>query len=466
MIDSPRKVGLTARLRAVFFVVAAFVCAAGLSASLAFDPAWADVRKTDVILGQNVESRGLQASQCPSVDAEYALLIDKDGKVFFERGATEPAKIASMTKIMTAIVALENSELTDTVVVDYEAATVGEASASLLEGDSMDMKTALYALLVPSGNDAAIAIAKTVGAKMDPQSDDPEAVFVEAMNRKAAELGCRDTVFENPHGLDHEHFAGDFHSTAADMGVIVRCAMDNEQFRSIVGGGDAEISVTSADGSVRDIALVSTDELVGVYDGICGVKTGTTEEAGYCFAGAVVRDEGTFYSVVMNSPSSEQRFQDTVNLMDWAYEHLVAYPFENSTQSITSYAGGSAQDVPLIAQFPHSDWIDRSVPVVLAESGAAATVFDLSGNISQSIEYDEIHGDVHAGDVVGTITFLQRNQVLDTIDLVAAEDVAAPTFFEGVGIWWDRLFRGFSGDASVADEVIYNETPILLDKTA
>ena len=152
--------------------------------------------------------------------------------------------------------------------------------------------------------------------------------------------------------------------------------------------------------------------------------------------------------------------------MDWAYEHLVAYPFENSTQSITSYAGGSAQDVPLIAQFPHSDWIDRSVPVVLAESGAAATVFDLSGNISQSIEYDEIHGDVHAGDVVGTITFLQRNQVLDTIDLVAAEDVAAPTFFEGVGIWWDRLFRGFSGDASVADEVIYNETPILLDKTA
>ena len=466
MIDSPRKVGLTARLRAGFFVVAAFVCAAGLSASLAFDPAWADVRKTDVILGQNVESRGLQASQCPSVDAEYALLIDKDGKVFFERGATEPAKIASMTKIMTAIVALENSELTDTVVVDYEAATVGEASASLLEGDSMDMKTALYALLVPSGNDAAIAIAKTVGAKMDPQSDDPEAVFVEAMNRKAAELGCRDTVFENPHGLDHEHFAGDFHSTAADMGVIVRCAMDNEQFRSIVGGGDAEISVTSADGSVRDIALVSTDELVGVYDGICGVKTGTTEEAGYCFAGAVVRDEGTFYSVVMNSPSSEQRFQDTVNLMDWAYEHLVAYPFENSTQSITSYAGGSAQDVPLIAQFPHSDWIDRSVPVVLAESGAAATVFDLSGNISQSIEYDEIHGDVHAGDVVGTITFLQRNQVLDTIDLVAAEDVAAPTFFEGVGIWWDRLFRGFSGDASVADEVIYNETPILLDKTA
>ena len=466
MIDSPRKVGLTARLRAVFFVVAAFVCAAGLSASLAFDPAWADVRKTDVILGQNVESRGLQASQCPSVDAEYALLIDKDGKVFFERGATEPAKIASMTKIMTAIVALENSELTDTVVVDYEAATVGEASASLLEGDSMDMKTALYALLVPSGNDAAIAIAKTVGAKMDPQSDDPEAVFVEAMNRKAAELGCRDTVFENPHGLDHEHFAGDFHSTAADMGVIVRCAMDNEQFRSIVGGGDAEISVTSADGSVRDIALVSTDELVGVYDGICGVKTGTTEEAGYCFAGAVVRDEGTFYSVVMNSPSSEQRFQDTVTLMDWAYEHLVAYPFENSTQSITSYAGGSAQDVPLIAQFPHSDWIDRSVPVVLAESGAAATVFDLSGNISQSIEYDEIHGDVHAGDVVGTITFLQRNQVLDTIDLVAAEDVAAPTFFEGVGIWWDRLFRGFSGDASVADEVIYNETPILLDKTA
>lgn len=465
MIDSSRIIFKTAPSRAVFAVLAA-VLSVSLVCGPAILPAWADVRKTDVVLGQNVEARGLQASQCPSVEAEYALLIDEDGTVYFERGATTPAKIASMTKIMTAIVALENSEMTDTVTVDYEAATVGEASASLWEGDTMDMQTALYALLVPSGNDAAIAIAKTVGAKMNPSADDPEVVFVQAMNTKAAEIGCRDTVFDNPHGLDHERYSGDFHSTAADMGAIVRYAMQNELFRTIVGGGDTTITVTAADGTPREISLVSTDELFGVYEGICGVKTGTTDDAGYCFAGAVTRDEGTFYSIVMNSPSSDQRFADTTALMDWGYEHLVFYPFANSPQTVAATVGGQTADVPLIAQLPHSDWIDVTVPVVLADSSAGATVFDLSGNISQTISYDDIHGEIRVGDVVGAITFQQRNQVLATVDLVAAQDVAAPDFFEGVGIWWDRLFRGFSGDPKVADEVIFNETPILLDKTA
>lgn len=466
MIDGSRNNLKAALNRAVFAVCAVLLCASLTAGPLSAESAWGDVRKTDVVLGQNIEARGLQASQCPSIEAEYALLIDDDGTVYFERGATTPAKIASMTKIMTAIVALENSQMTDTVVVDYEAATVGEASASLREGDSMDMQTALYALLIPSGNDAAIAIAKTVGAMIDPESDDPEQVFVDAMNQKAAEIGCRDTVFDNPHGLDHEQYAGDFHSTAADMGLIVRYAMDSDQFRTIVGSGDTTVTVTSSDGSAREISLVSTDELFGVYEGICGVKTGTTDDAGYCFAGAVVRDEGTFYSIVMNSPSNDQRFTDTTVLMDWGYEHLVFYPFANSPQTISSAAGGSVSDVPLIATLPHADWIDVTVPVVLADSDAGATVFDLSGNITQTISYDEIHGDVHAGDVVGTITFMQRNAAIATIDLVAAQDVAAPTFFEGVGIWWDRLFRGFSGDATVAEETVYNETPILLDKTA
>ena len=149
-------------------------------------PALADVRKADVVYGQTVDARGLSVAQCPNIDAEYALVMDADGTVYFERNATSPTQIASITKVMTAIVALDAVasgavSLDSTVTVSAAAAAVGESSAGLQEGDAMPLEVALKALLVPSGNDAAVAIAETVGGSED--------AFVAAMNAKAAELG-------------------------------------------------------------------------------------------------------------------------------------------------------------------------------------------------------------------------------------------------------------------------------------
>lgn len=428
--------------------------------------AYADARKTDIVLGQNIEARGLSASQCPSIESEYAILVDDEGRVLFERNASEAAKIASMTKIMTAVVAIENGELADVVTVDKEAATVGESSASLREGDSMTLESALSALMVPSGNDAAIAIAKAVGAKMNPDSADPQAVFVDAMNAKAQELGCRDTYFMNPHGLDIDRFSGDLHSTASDVALIVRYAMSNETFSKVVGQGDTVITVTGSGGTSRDITLVSTDELMGVYDGICGVKTGYTEDAGYCFAGAVKRDAGTFYTVVMNAPSSEQRFVDTQTLMDWGYDHMVSYPLAHSSQTVSMLTTAGAVDVPLVATIPHGDWVDVSIPATLSDPTAFVPVFDLSGNITQTLYANDVHGDIHAGDVIGSITYQQRGTTVAVEDIVATQDVTAPGFWDGVKVWWQRFIGGFTGKAPVAEAQLINESPLLLDKTA
>ena len=114
----------------------------------------------------------------------------------------------------------------------------------------------------------------------------------------------------------------------------------------------------------------------------------------------------------------------------------------------------------------HDDWIDRTVPATFADPECAVEVFDLNGNVSQTVQFNELHGTVKAGQVVGTVTFKQRNQVIATQDLVACKDVAAPNFFEGIGIAFDRFMRGFSGGDKTATSQLLNTTPLIVDKTA
>ena len=461
--NHPASSGRARFLACVLAFSLALASVVGLPAS-----ASADVRKADVVYGQTVESRGLSVAQSPNIDAEYAVVMDSNGTVYFERNAQSPTQIASITKIMTGVVALDAVagglvKLDTPVPVSANAAYVGESTADLQEGDVMDLGTALKALLVPSGNDAAVAIAECVGAKLggDSSPDAAMAAFVKAMNDKAAALGCADTVYENPHGLDYDAFAGNLHSTAADVAKVVQHAMTNETFRAIVGGGSTDIQVTRGAEKV-DIFLQTTDGFFDIYDYAIGVKTGFTQLAGASFAGAANNGELELYAIVINSSSESQRFVDAQNLCAWVYEHRVVYQLANSPQTTTM----NGAEVPVVAEVAHAGWIDKTVKATLSDPTAAVNIFDLNGNVSQSLEFDELTGDVRAGDKVGTIAFKQRNATIATMDLVACEDVAAPGFFEGIGIWWDRLFRGFSGQEQVARSVTVNETPLVVDKTA
>ncbi len=192
------------------------------------------------------------------------------------------------------------------------------------------MEDALTGLMVMSGNDAATAIATTAGAQIDPTSDDPYAVFIEAMNEKAKELGCTDTVFENPHGLDFDAWAGNLHSTTRDITKVFAAAMQNEDFRAIDNSDRTSIPVTSADGSARTVNLVVRNQIHG-QDGNIGGKTGTTDEAGNCFVGAFARDlGGEVYVAIFGAQTNEERFADTLTLANWYYDHMATVPFANT----------------------------------------------------------------------------------------------------------------------------------------
>lgn len=428
------------------------------------ETAHADVRKADKIAGSTVEQRNLTVADSPSVEAEYAALMDSKGNVYFERNAGEPAQIASITKVMTAVVTLDHADSNLQVIVTPDAAAVGESSAGLQEGDELDLDAALKALLVPSGNDAAIALAETVGAQLwaANESGAKGAVdaFVKEMNAKAAQIGCTDTIYENPHGLDDGEFAGDLHSTALDQLKVAQCAMTYPEIRSIVAGGSTSIQV-KRQGKRETVDLETTDALLESYDAAIGIKTGMTDLAGPCFMGAANKDDVELYAVVLDSADESERFTDAKLMFMWYYDHVKKLALANSEEWSSMRQNGVNSDVPVVAEVSHADWLDRTVEATLEDPSEEIEVFDLDGNVSQSLEFNELHGTINVGDTVGKIMYYQHNNVIAERKLVACEKVDAPNPLDTISITWQRFIGGFSGQPSQATSQIYNVMPII-----
>lgn len=446
----------TFRVHAAFAAAALTLCVS-LAAPAA---ALADVRDTDAICGKTQAENAQAAEDRPDIVATAAIVVGQDGTVYFERDADAELKIASLTKVMTAILALENAQPDDAVAVDKRAATVGQSTADLKEGDKLPLSEALKALMMPSGNDAAMAIATTVGAKIDPQSEDPYQAFIDAMNTKAAELGMNHTVFANPHGLDFDGWEGDFHSSARDVAIMFAHAMENEAFRAIIADPDNHITVTGADGSERTIDLKQRNEILG-QDGNIGGKTGGTYIALSNFAGAFNRDAGgEIYTVVLGSETSDTRWQDTRTLANWYYDHVVSYPIASSRRQAVTMEG-----TPLVGRAAHDDWTDKTVDVTVENPDQVAILFSLAGNLDASLEIDRLRGDVKSGDAAGELVLTQGDREIARTQLVAAENLSAPEGIDWLLVQFDRLVRGVLGENSTAEtqEVIVPVDPRELD---
>ena len=415
-------------------------------------PALAAQLDTDIVLGEAESVRQDAANDRPDISARNAIVVSKDGAVYFERAADDRVKIASITKIMTAIVAIENSSLEDTVTVDHAAATVGQSSAGLKEGDVLSMEEALRALLIPSGNDAAMAIATTVGAKIDPASTDPYGTFIQAMNNKAAELGMTNTKFTNPHGLDFDGWEGDMYSTARDVATMLSYAMTNETFRQIDGSDNDVIIVDAADGTQREIKMARYNTLLGT-EGNIGGKTGSTYEALDCFAGAYSREPGgELYTVVLGCEGVDVRLAESLALANWYYNHTVNYPVITTDTT-------DADGTPLVAAVPHADWTDKTVDVTVADPAQTVTVFSLAGDMEQDVQFDTLSGSVEEGQAAGTLTLTQDGTELARVDLVAAEDVDAPDPLSWVLVQIDRIVRFVTGEPASVEAEVYAEAP-------
>lgn len=224
----------------------------------------------------------------PSVSAQSAVLIEAEsGSVVFSKSADTPLPMASTTKIMTALVALELASPDTEIVVDAGAVGVEGSSIYLIENEKLTLEQLLYALLLESANDAATAIA--IGLCGSVES------FAKEMNRKAVDLGLKQTHFTNPHGLhDDEHF-----TTAYELALIARCALQNDVLRQIVSTRKTTIPHAGTEGSRL---LINHNKMLRLYEGCIGVKTGFTKASGRCLVSAAERDGVTLIAVTLNAP--------------------------------------------------------------------------------------------------------------------------------------------------------------------
>lgn len=256
----------------------------------------------------------------PSLQCTEAIAVDGDGNVLYTRNASTSMPMASITKVMTAVVALESGLPLDTAyTVSAAVANIGESSIGYAEGEQVTLNELMHGLLIHSGNDAALAIAECVAGS--------EQAFVDRMNSKAQELGMTGTHFANPHGLD----ADGHYSTAYDLVALARYAMEFPLIKSIVGSTSITLTVGG-----QPVTYASTDTMLNSYPGMQGIKTGYTYGAGRAFLGMATRGGTTIYVVILGTESDEQRFAETQTLLDWSFSH---YPEKTLLSPSTSAAG-------------------------------------------------------------------------------------------------------------------------------
>lgn len=362
---------------------------------------------------------GQTSLAAPEVEMAAGVLMAPDGRELWAREPDAQHAMASTTKIMTAVVVLENAALEESVTVSANAASVGESAADLRAGDKLTVAKMLEALLVKSGNDAAIALAEHVAGS--------EAGFVEMMNAKAAELGLSGTHFTNSHGLDESGH----HTTARDLGTVSRYAMAQPEFHRDVG-----LLSIALDSSRGTRTLHSSNELLLTYTGATGVKTGWTNDAGYCLVATAQRDEVELTAVVLGASSEESRFQQAAELLDWGFEHYRVQ--------------GLASAEETMGTVPVSDYLDVEV-VALLPRALTAGVFDLDGEIERTVTLaPEVEAPVAVDQRIGTLSITQGDRLIAQAPIVAGSSVRKPGILEAIWIAIQRVWRGIFGEPAVA----------------
>ena len=243
-----------------------------------------------------------------SISAEAWMLVDDNtGFVISQKYANEPAFMASLTKMMTCLLALENGNMTDTVKITEDVFIAKDSRVRL--GDGYVMSHLIDEMMLVSDNDAAYALAKQIGGDT--------LTFCEMMNEKAAYLGMTNTHFANPNGMPNfENY-----SSASDLIRLSRYCMRDSSFAQIVGTKEKDIPLTDG----RHMPCRNTNVLLTTYEGCIGIKTGFTRQAGNCLASAVTRGGITLYLVLLNSRSMSSRFTESAILLDYGFNVMKAY---------------------------------------------------------------------------------------------------------------------------------------------
>lgn len=333
----------------------------------------------------------------PKVNAISAVIVDGDtGRILWGKNENKPMAMASTTKIMTALVALENCDITKETTVSKNATLASPVKMHLAVGEKLTIEQLLYAMMLQSYNDSAVAVAEAVGGSVEK--------FCIMMNEKAKEIGCSDTVFETPNGLDK----GNHHSTAEDMSKIGVYALKNQNLMKIMNTRDYTFK-----SSKTTYSFVNKDRLLSEYEGAIGMKTGFTGKAGHCFVGAANRGDITLVSVVLASgwgtAGKSRKWIDTKALLNYGFNNYKKYSIINGSEKMNISIDKAEKE---IAELKYED----SVDLLLSENEKANLKIEneLPQNITAPINY---------GDSVGIGKIYTGNTLLKTVKIISAENI-------------------------------------------
>ena len=332
------------------------------------------------------------------ISAKSAILVDfNTGKVLYSKNENEPLAMASMTKVMSMLLIMEKIDdgslkYDDIVEISTESSSMGGSQIFLNPGDKYKVIDLLKGVAMASANDAVVALAeKTYGSKEH---------FIEAMNKKAESLGLKNTHFVNVHGLDEEgHY-----SSAYDMSVMARELLKHEKILDFTRV--YEEYLTKPDGS--QIWLVNTNKLVRFYDGVDGLKTGFTQNAGYCLTATGKKNNLRLISVVMGEESIEKRSSDTVKLLNYGFNTFKVNLIKNKSE--------------ILGKVNVQKGKKENVDVVLVND--LIELLNKPSNYKFKILVDKITAPVKKGDVIGKVKVLNDNGILiSEVDITVNENV-------------------------------------------
>ena len=350
-----------------------------------------------------------------SLNCRAAILVDQDtGTVLYEKNADEQVPIASITKVMTLLLtfeAIHNGQLTleTTVPVSEHAYHMGGSQIWLEPGEQFTLDEMIKAICVSSANDAAVAVAELVGGS--------EPAFVERMNARAAELGMEHTTFHNACGLDTEGHLSTAHDVAIMSREILNTCPEVLHYTGIW-------TDTLRGGATQ---LVNTNKLLKRYNGITGLKTGTTSGAGVCISASATRDGLDLIAVVLGSLSSSERFTAATTLLDYGFAAYAAVPLPamEDRPLLIKVKGSAEESVPL-------DYTALPETLLMPKENAAALTAQL--DLPQELE-----APVQLGQTVGTVRILSRETQLGEYEVRAAADAEKMDFGTAFGLLWDAL---------------------------
>nr|WP_235822202.1 D-alanyl-D-alanine carboxypeptidase family protein [Gottfriedia luciferensis] len=349
-------------------------------------------------------------------NALSSVIIEQDtGKILYEKDARKELPPASMTKIMTMLIIMEEInkgklKLSDKVMTSEHAASMGGSQIFLEPGEEMTVNEMLKGIAIASGNDASVAMAEKIAGTED--------AFVALMNKKAKKLGLKNTHFENPTGLP----APGHYSSAYDMAIMGRELLKYPLITKYTGTYEDYLRKDTE----KQFWLVNTNKLVRFYPGADGLKTGFTAEAKYCLTATAKKNNMRVVSVIMGAPTSKERNAQMSNMLDYAFNQYQVKQLIKQGENVErlNISKGKSKEVPVVTKSP--------VSVVLKKGEAL-------NKITKDIKLNKnIQAPIIKGQVVGVLVLKQGSKVLSKTDLIAKKSV-------NKAAWYDLFKRTVGG---------------------